>query len=65
MLDADGNPVQRNFVHVSDLVEAMVLALDHPNARQQTFNICMDEPVDYRKVADYLHQTRNLSAGRN
>jgi len=62
MLDSDGNPGLRNFVHVSDLVEAMVLALDHPNARQQTFNICMDEPVDYRKVADYLHQTRNLSA---
>jgi UDP-glucose 4-epimerase len=62
MLDPDGNPVLRNFVHVSDLVEAMVLALDHPKARQQTFNICMDEPVDYRKVADYLHQTRKLPA---
>jgi len=62
MLDSDGNPVLRNFVHVSDLVEAMVLALDHPKARQQTFNICMDEPVDYRKIADYLHQTRKLPA---
>jgi nucleoside-diphosphate-sugar epimerase len=62
MLDPDGKPVQRNFVHVSDLVEAVVLALDHPKARQQTFNICMDEPVDYRQVAEYLHQTRNLSA---
>ena len=27
MLDPDGQPVKRNFVHVSDLVEAMVLAL--------------------------------------
>jgi nucleoside-diphosphate-sugar epimerase len=62
MLDPDGEPVQRNFVHVSDLVEAMVLALDHPKARQQTFNICMDEPVDYGQVAGYLHQTRNLPA---
>jgi UDP-glucose 4-epimerase len=62
MLDPDGTPVQRNFVHVADLIEAMVLALDHPKARQQTFNICMDEPVDYRQVAQYLHQTRNLSA---
>jgi UDP-glucose 4-epimerase len=62
MLDSDGNPVQRNFVHISDLVEAIVLVLDHPKARQQTFNICMDEPVDYRKVADYLHQTRKLPA---
>ncbi len=62
MLDPDGKPVQRNFVHVGDLIEAMVLALDHPKARQQTFNVCMDEPVDYRQVAQYLHQTRNLSA---
>jgi nucleoside-diphosphate-sugar epimerase len=62
MLDPDGQPIQRNFVHVSDLVEAMVLALDHPKARQQTFNICMDEPVDYRQVAEYLQRTRNLPA---
>jgi UDP-glucose 4-epimerase len=60
MLDPKGNPVERNFVHVSDLVESIVLALDHPNARQQTFNICMDEPVNYRQVADYLNETRGL-----
>jgi UDP-glucose 4-epimerase len=60
MLDPAGNAVKRNFVHVSDLVEAIVLALDHPKARQQTFNICMDEPVDYQQVAEYLQQTRNL-----
>jgi UDP-glucose 4-epimerase len=60
MLDPNHKAVKRNFVHVSDLVEAIVLALDHPKARQQTFNICMDEPVDYQQVADYLLQTRNL-----
>jgi nucleoside-diphosphate-sugar epimerase len=60
MLDPEGNPVSRNFVHVGDLVEAMMLALDHPRARQQTFNICMDEPVNYRQVADYLSRTRSL-----
>src|SRR6187200_992858 len=47
MLDGDGRPLLRNFVHVEDLVSAILLALDHPAARQQTFNICMDEPVDY------------------
>ena len=52
--------MQRNFVHVSDLVDAILLALDHPKAHQQTFNICMDEPVDYRQVADYLKETRGL-----
>ena len=60
MLDPNGQPVKRNFVHVSDMVEAMVLALDHPKARKQTFNVCMDEPVDYRAMANYLHQTRGL-----
>jgi UDP-glucose 4-epimerase len=60
MLDLEGKPVQRNFVHVSDLVNAMVIALDHPKARQETFNICMDEPVDYGQVAEYLRETRGF-----
>ena len=30
MLDTDGAPMRRNFVHVEDLVEAIVTALDHP-----------------------------------
>ncbi|MBC7869728.1 MAG: NAD(P)-dependent oxidoreductase [Chitinophagaceae bacterium] len=58
MLDAKGEPMRRNFVHVDDLVSAIFAAIDHPNAHQQTFNICMDEPVDYRKSAEYLYQTR-------
>jgi nucleoside-diphosphate-sugar epimerase len=62
MLNPAGEPVQRNFVHVDDLVEAILLALDHPKAKQQTFNICMDEPVNYQAVADHLHQTRGLPA---
>src|ERR1700690_150717 len=60
MLDSSGRPMKRNFVHVSYLVEAILVSIDHPQARQQTFNICMDEPVDYREVADYLRHTRNL-----
>jgi len=60
MLDPDGVPVKRNFVHVTDLVEAILMAFDHPKARQQTFNICMNEPVNYREMASYLHATRGL-----
>ena len=62
MLDPEGNPVKRNFVHVEDLVSAILLALDHPQARQQTFNICMDEPVDYGAMADYLAENYGLPA---
>jgi UDP-glucose 4-epimerase len=61
MLDAKGAPVQRNFVHLSDLIEALLIAIDHPRARQQTLNICMDEPVNYREMADYLAATRGYA----
>jgi UDP-glucose 4-epimerase len=60
MLDPEGNAVQRNFVHVEDLVSAILLALGNPKAKQQLFNVCMDEPVHYRKVADYLKESLNL-----
>src|SRR5215216_5488186 len=62
MLDPDGNPVKRNFVHVDDLVSALLLAIDHPNARQQLFNISMDEPVDYAEVGEYLSLSRGFSS---
>ncbi len=64
MLDPKGQPVRRNFVHVSDLVNAILRALDHPGAHQQTFNVCMDEPVDYQQVADHLKETRGLDSVR-
>ncbi|HMI87630.1 MAG TPA: NAD(P)-dependent oxidoreductase [Polyangiaceae bacterium] len=60
MLDPDGRPVKRNFVHVEDLTSAILKALDHPRARQQTFNICMDEPVDYGELASYLTESRGF-----
>ena len=60
MLDPAGKPVKRNFVHINDLVDSMILAMDHPNARQLTFNVCMDEPVDYGQVAEYLWRTRGM-----
>jgi UDP-glucose 4-epimerase len=60
LCDSGGHAITRNFVHVSDLVEAIVAAIDHPRARQQKFNICMDEPVDYRRMAEHLNATRGL-----
>jgi nucleoside-diphosphate-sugar epimerase len=60
MLDPAGKPVKRNFVHVEDLVSAIEHAIDHPAARQQLFNVCMNEPVDYGELAAYLKQTRGL-----
>src|SRR5215216_4572712 len=60
MVDRMGRSVKRNFVHVEDLVSAILLAIDAAGARQQTFNICMDEPVDYREMGAYLAKTRGL-----
>src|SRR5207248_6371630 len=34
MLDQEGRPVKRNFVHVGDLANAILCAIDNPAARQ-------------------------------
>jgi UDP-glucose 4-epimerase len=60
LLDPDGVPVKRNFVHVDDLVAAIDLALTADVARQKLYNICMDEPIDYGAVARHLAETRGL-----
>jgi len=60
--DADGQPLKRNFVHVNDLVSAILAAVDNPRAERQLFNICMDRPVDYGEVAGYLKRTRGLDS---
>ena len=58
--DAAGIPLKRNFVHVDDLIAAILKALDAPQARQRLYNIAMDEPVDYAEVARHLARTRGL-----
>jgi len=60
MLDPDERPVKRNFVHVDDLVEAILLSLDQPATKGQTFNVAMDEPVDYGALGTYLATSRGL-----
>ncbi|GAB4512191.1 MAG: NAD(P)-dependent oxidoreductase [Roseibium sp.] len=59
LLDRNGNPLKRNFVHVDDLVAAILSALDNPAAFGQLFNVAMNEPVDYRQAAAYLAHTRS------
>ena len=60
LCDSEGVALDRNFVHVDDLVEAIVLAIDNPKAHQETFNVCMDVPVNYRTVAEQLAETHGL-----
>jgi len=61
-LDADGAPLRRNFVHVDDLMAAILIALTHPRAAGQLYNVAMDEPVDYAAVAAHLAATRGLGS---
>jgi len=58
LLDQAGAGVLRNFVHVDDLVGAILAALDQPRAHRQLMNVCMDEPVDYVRLGHHLHRTR-------
>jgi UDP-glucose 4-epimerase len=60
MRDRTGAALKRNFVHVDDLVRAILAALDHPAARQRLFHIAMDRPVDYGELAAILARTRKM-----
>ena len=60
--DAQGRPLKRNFVHVDDLVDAILAALDNPATKGELYNISMNEPVDYGEVASYLKATRGLDS---
>jgi UDP-glucose 4-epimerase len=62
LLDRNNKPLLRNFVHASDLVSAILAVLDNPAAKQQLFNIAMNEPVDYGAVAVHLKATRAMDA---
>lgn len=58
LLDQAGAGLLRNFVHVDDLVSAILAALDHPRVHGQLINIAMDEPVDYVRMGEHLVRTR-------
>ncbi|WP_341892434.1 NAD(P)-dependent oxidoreductase [Variovorax sp. YR752] len=58
LLDAQGEGLLRNVVHVDDLVGAILAAIDHPRARHQVMHVGMDEPIDYVRLGAYLARTR-------
>jgi nucleoside-diphosphate-sugar epimerase len=60
MKDARGGFLKRNFVHVDDLVQAILLSLDNPEAYGELFNISMNEPVDYGELESLLRTNEQL-----
>ncbi len=60
--DAGGAPIRRNFVHVDDLVSAILASIDNPRTTRQLMNVAMDRPVDYGEVAAHLARTRGFGS---
>lgn len=61
LLDSTGSPLKRNFIHVSDLVSAILAALGNAEANGHLFNVAMDRPVDYGEVATALQNRQRVS----
>lgn len=60
MRDIRGEYLRRNFVHVDDLVRALLSAIGNPRAENQLFNISMDRPVDYGALGALLAARHSL-----
>lgn len=54
LLDVDGRPLLRNFVHVDDLVSALLVVISNPRAIGELFHIAMTRPVDYAELCELL-----------
>jgi dTDP-L-rhamnose 4-epimerase len=53
MIFEDGRQ-RRDFVHVEDVAQAFVLALEHPKAPGEVYNVGSGEDRSVREVADLL-----------
>lgn len=60
MRDARGGYLKRSFIHVDDLVRAILSSIDNPRAFGQLFNIAMDEPVDYGRLSERMRAVAGL-----
>ncbi len=60
MRDAQGGYLKRSFIHVDDLVRAILSSIDNAKAFGQLFNIAMNEPVDYGRVSERVRAVGDL-----
>ena len=58
----DGHQL-RDFVHVSDIVQACCLALGNPAADQQVFNVGTGRPISVLRVGELLAQELGWTGG--
>jgi nucleoside-diphosphate-sugar epimerase len=52
------------FVYVTDVVQGLLLALDHPNAVGQAFNITNDSPLTQQEMLDAIARETGTSPPR-
>jgi UDP-glucose 4-epimerase len=50
-IEGDGEQT-RDFIHVSDVVSAVLLALEKKNLKGETFNVCTGVPVSVNQLVD-------------
>jgi nucleoside-diphosphate-sugar epimerase len=54
LFDVEGRSLVRNFVHVHDLVSALLVTISNPRAIGELFHIAMTRPVDYAELCELL-----------
>jgi UDP-glucose 4-epimerase len=55
VLTIDGNGEQtRDFIHVNDIVKAIILASEHEGLKGEVFNVCTGIPTSINKLAETL-----------
>lgn len=52
-IDGDGKQT-RDFIHVSDIVKAVILALEHEGLKGEVFNVCTGVPTSINQLAATL-----------
>ena len=49
----------RDLIYVSDIVQALLLSMDHPSAKNEIFNVGTGQPVSILQVANVLREKIN------
>lgn len=60
LLDAQGNPLTRHFVHLDDVMQGLERMIGNPDAMGEDFNIAAPAPFDYRTAAELLSEKLGL-----
>ncbi len=55
-VDGDGKQT-RDFIHVDDVTQALILALEAENAAGETFNVCTGIPTSINQLAETISET--------